>query len=505
MRLAITYTIGLSLVISFLTTRSWVAAQYDDVSDKVGVTGSGLVGIDRTGIPVSSAPAIAIAATAGYGVTESIAPVHGVSHRLRGVLGGAFSIADFLSLGVSLDGRYHRHPRDEAAAASGWVGDPRILARTGYWLGRSMQLGGELVLWIPGSSAPSLVPKATTVDAKLLAAYVPLSNPWTITALAGFRLDNTRNSIDQPDRLSSGDRIALGISDYHACLVGAGASVRISELELLAELTSDILVGRSAPNVLSSPIRADAGVRYRMTKSLQLEWKTEFSLSKRPDISAGRPLTPIEPRFGVFVGIRYFVYKVSARPAETSPTIAPSAPPIAPAKEKFAQVQGQVLDQNDQPIEGAQVSLSAESAVMETKTDAAGQYRFEHVAFGPAKLKAHADGYEDLEWPVQVVQGRTAQEPRRLKPVAIEPRLPAGQLRGLIRSFDGKPLAARIGVKPIGLSGSTDAKGFFQIDVPPGTYQVTIEAHGYRKQKREVQIEDNGVSILNVEMREANR
>ena len=46
---------------------------------------------------------------------------------------------------------------------------------------------------------------------------------------------------------------------------------------------------------------------------------------------------------------------------------------------------------------------------------------------------------------------------------AIKP----GQLRGLVRSFNGKPLAATIRVEPIGVEAKTDADGTFRIDVPP--------------------------------------
>jgi hypothetical protein len=78
--------------------------------------------------------------------------------------------------------------------------------------------------------------------------------------------------------------------------------------------------------------------------------------------------------------------------------------------------------------------------------------------------------------------------------------LPSGQVRGLVRAFDGKAIAARITVEPGGHQTRTDAQGFFQIDVPPGKYEVIIEAKGYAAQRRGVEVEKDGVLILNADL-----
>ena len=43
--------------------------------------------------------------------------------------------------------------------------------------------------------------------------------------------------------------------------------------------------------------------------------------------------------------------------------------------------------------------------------------------------------------------------------------------------------------------------GRFQVDVPPGRYRVTISAPGYQVQQRKVEVEENGVTVLNVDLR----
>jgi len=43
--------------------------------------------------------------------------------------------------------------------------------------------------------------------------------------------------------------------------------------------------------------------------------------------------------------------------------------------------------------------------------------------------------------------------------------------------------------------------GRFEVDVPPGRYRVTISASGYQTQQRTVDVEENGVTVLNVDLR----
>jgi hypothetical protein len=91
------------------------------------------------------------------------------------------------------------------------------------------------------------------------------------------------------------------------------------------------------------------------------------------------------------------------------------------------------------------------------------------------------------------------------------PRLPGGQIRGLVRSLRGIGLSADVAVQPenapTGEGAPAEIKhiraesGRFQVDVPPGRYRVTIEAPGYTTQVRKVDVEDNGVIFLNLDLR----
>jgi hypothetical protein len=75
-----------------------------------------------------------------------------------------------------------------------------------------------------------------------------------------------------------------------------------------------------------------------------------------------------------------------------------------------------------------------------------------------------------------------------------------GQIRGNVRSFEGKSVVASILVNPIKAKATTDATGAFALDVPPGKYTIHVRAHGYKSQDRTVVVAENGVTVLNIEL-----
>jgi hypothetical protein len=112
-----------------------------------------------------------------------------------------------------------------------------------------------------------------------------------------------------------------------------------------------------------------------------------------------------------------------------------------------------------------------------------------------------AAGYDDASADTTLVDDATAARPAVVLPLVMKKAIRPGQLRGLVRSFSGKPLAATIRVEPIGVETKTDADGTFQVEVPPGSYEIVVGAAGHAGQRRPVQVEENGVTILNADLR----
>ena len=79
------------------------------------------------------------------------------------------------------------------------------------------------------------------------------------------------------------------------------------------------------------------------------------------------------------------------------------------------------------------------------------------------------------------------------------------QIRGVIRTFDGRGLAATVRVEPLGLEVVAGDDGRFTVDVPPGAYKVVVTLAGFASQTRKVTVEVEGVAIANIELRKARR
>jgi hypothetical protein len=69
-----------------------------------------------------------------------------------------------------------------------------------------------------------------------------------------------------------------------------------------------------------------------------------------------------------------------------------------------------------------------------------------------------------------------------------------------VRSFEGTALAASVRVLPAGSGVNADKDGRFVVELRPGDYEVEIECSGYLTQRRKVTVQDNGVTLLNVEL-----
>jgi hypothetical protein len=468
----------------------------------LGAASSGLRGLEHTGLPVA-APELNLGAAAGYGLTESFPPVDGVHHRAHGSVGAAVAPMSWLAFALRLDGRVEVHPDDGEGPHAAGFGDPRLFARAGHALDPAFALGIELGAWFPGTDAPSFEPSATSAEARALLAFTPVNSPWVALGAFGFRLDNSEKSAPDPARLRLGDRISLGLSSSHAVLAALGLARRLGrDAELFAELSADLLVGADAPELMQSPLRAVLGGRYFMSRALQFELSATVSASERPPVGPDDPLVPIEPRVLVLAGMRYG-FPLHAAPPPPPPREPPPAAPPSPPAVTHADVSGSLVDERGAPLPEAKITLRAQDGEpREAITDAEGRYAFSEVPVGAAELNAEATGFEAQTWTIEVSPDRPPEDPR-----ALAPKAETGVLRGLIRSFgSAEPLQAQIVVRSARGKSTAEsesgADGRFEIELPPGTYRVTIGAPGYRTHTRKVTVEGNGVAILNVDMRE---
>lgn len=464
----------------------------EEVGSSVGVGANALPGIGRVGVAAPRAPLVLTAAAdAGYAFTEAQRGESGAHHRGLGSLAIGVQPLRFLSASLELDGQLDAHPADVLGSHTTVNGQPRLAVRAAEAVARSVALGAELDWRVPGAELPSIEPGSSTLDAKLLATFAP---PGTDTALAlnaGYRVDRSADLVDRPTRLRQGDRIALDASAFDAVLLGAGASRRFGALEVLGALTWDVLVGARAPSPVKSPLIAGLGARYQLTDDVQGQALAEVALSRRPGTQPFDPLAPIPPRFALTVGIRFA--KGPPKPAPPPPRpdepLPSATEPPAPVATTVS-IRGRVKGDDGQPLAGATVSVGDKSVA----TAADGSFVLSDLPPGRATVTIKAPGYDDRTMDV---------DPAVPADVVVKHAIKPGELRGVVRMLpSGKPVVnAVIRIEPLGTEEKTDADGAFKVQVPPGTYEVVITAPGLATQKRKMQVGENGVTILNADLR----
>ena len=460
------------------------AVRAEPAAEAVGDSRDSLPGLGRVGVVEPLAAGWSLAWSGGYGYTESVVSSADAHHRVGGVLAASLRPMPGLAVALRLDGRYDRHTGGPVAD-DGWIGDTRLLARASRHLSRGLDAGGQLAIWFPGREP--LVPTLDATSADLIGMLGAAITPAVrAAAIAGFRLDRSAKSAPDAARFSDADRLALGVSDSNAILLGLGAALRRGSIEGYGEWSWDLLVGDAAPSPMQSPMRLGAGARVRISDEWSAQAGLEVALSARPPVGAGDPLVPVEPRLSLTAGVVWHLGKRGSRPTGTVDTLATPT----------GTVRGRIVAPDGRPLAGVQVRAGDATAT----TDADGRFELTGVPVGTAEIVIEAQApYQARRATVQVGAGTAAEV--ALGDVPVERALPPGQIRGVVRTLAGKPVAATVVVEPLGVTVEAGDDGAFRIDVPPGKYEVVLSAPGLATQRRQIQVEQNGVTVLNVELR----
>jgi len=440
----------------------------------------------------------------GYGYRSGLVGADHTMNRAIGQIAAAYAPLAGLLVGLSLDGRYDRHTIGDTTD-SNYVGDPHLLARYAVPLGQ-LAIGAQLGIWLPGKNAPSIAGSATSVDARVVATYD--AGPAVLSAAAGFRLDNSAKSVDDPEHLSLADRASLGASDHHAVLAGVSARVPLGpRLYLGAEGSADVFVGHDAPGGI---YRAGAMLGFAVNDALSIVGYAEgakvprlaFRDAERMDLV----LVPYEPTItgGVAVQARF-----GGPGHRRASQIVENARPAAVAVVETAEVSGTVVDDTGRPVVGARITVRLKNHTGTAISDDKGAYTVSDLPIGKT-----VDGKTELddtgaEITVEVASKKlstatlTLTKGGNVAPrITLDPVLPPGQLRAVIINVaTSRPVAgATVTISPGDATATSGPDGKFTMDLPPGHYRITVTAKGLAQQQLDVNIDPNGVAIKNIDM-----
>jgi hypothetical protein len=443
----------------------------------------------------------------GFGYRKGLLSANHSFDRAIGDVAIAYAPLAGLAFALSLDGRYDHHQLGPGATDDGYVGDPHLLVRFAAPSGR-IAFGGQLGVWVPGKNAPSIAASATSVDARGLLSID--AGFGVVTANAGFRLDNSAKSVDQPTKLSVADRVSLGVSSFSAALAGLSLRIPITERAYVAlEGSADVFVGTDAPGPI---LRGGGLVGFAVNDAVSMIAYVEGA--KVPGLLYSDvmqknlvTLVPYEPVITGGLGLQ--ARFGGPRPPAPTSQITRNVRPVPVTVVETADVTGTVVDDAAKPVVGARITIKLKNNTATAISDDKGTYVVTRLPIGKT-----VDGKTDLDDTGAEISAEVANK----KPgsatltlarganvvarIALDPMLPPGQLRAVIINIGtSRPVAgATVTIEPGGITATSGPDGKFTVDLPPGHYKLSVTARGLAQQQLDVNIDPNGVAIKNIDM-----
>ena len=443
-------------------------------------------------VPLAAPTGLGFATRLGfdYGLTESVLESDDTHHRAQLSAAGSFRPLAWFSASLRLLGRYDTHLSQPSDSDDGLITEAHASARVAADIGSALRGGAELALWLPGGEYAGASARALSGDLQGMLTYVPARSPFTVGLSAGLRVDRSKYSGGDPSQYSPADRLALGMSESAlAARLGLALSYRLASFDLLAEWAWKLYFDYAA----ESPMWFRAGVRYRASRSWQLEALFGVSPTPRPSLEASAPIVLVEPRFSAglaaSLAFPWEVEQAESSPLEQPAELEPAALPPSAA------VRGRVQSSGGSGIAGATVELRGGTEPRRVVADAAGDFAVDDLAPGSYQLTVSLAGWTAHEGSIELRAG--VNPPLE---IALKRELPQAQIRGTIRSFGGAPLKASILVPALRIEQVSREDGTFELDVAPGEYAITVKAKGFQSQTRRARVEQNGVAILIVEL-----
>lgn len=152
-------------------------------------------------------------------------------------------------------------------------------------------------------------------------------------------------------------------------------------------------------------------------------------------------------------------------------------------------LEGQVVDAEGKPVEGAQVMVSGVQPPAPAQTDATGAFRFSRATGGLQHLTV---SHPDLGWIEKEIQIERS-------PARLDVRMPRASLvQGKLADRDGSPVAdATMSVDFHGVE--VDSEGRFRFSVPAGEHEVMADARDWVPLKKTITA-TGGPIELNLEL-----
>lgn len=423
----------------------------------------------------------------------------------RALLALGYSPWSFLTIALStiLASDSYESPTGESVAV-GVMGDIRLSLRTGWDLGRGFSLGALAEVWFPaGSGAFQVAGSAISPTIQTLFGFTPERVPLGVHLNLGYRYDGSYKILEDPTRLSEPQLFLSGVTmAAHHLLVSLAVEYRFGPVAPLLEISSDIPLGGGEGARSSAVLGVGAKVWLGPGDAVQLLAALEIRLTEGatpPDPSTGE-VWSAPPLLGVHIGAAFRLPVEEARLDEEEPEDEPETDvePTPVEQPQRGRIRGRLTCDEQVCAPGAAVRIEGSGFSPLAPDTETGEFTTGELPAGSYTLHATAPGFEPRSTPALVTAAGELNVELALARSAAAER---PGLRGQVVDFDGQPVQAGIQIPALGVELQTDEEGRFQTDAEPGRWDVVITARGYRTQHTRVEVTQEGVVIMNIEMR----
>lgn len=481
---------------------------------RTGVSTTGQPGMPRT---LSAVPAIRggwhLVTTATYGWEGDVLAEGDARHLAGARFALGYSPWSFLT--ISLDARtglegYVWPEGNQDTLVLGVMGDPRLALRTGFALGAGFSLGAMAAVLFPsgwGSFNPSGSAISPTFAAMI--SFAPDRVPLGIHLEIAYRHDRSGELFGDREGLSRQHLLLAGVSSaYHHLELDLGVEYRIGPVAPFVELGADLPLGADGVETF---LMLGFGARLWLGPADAVQIHLGLDLRVTPAAEVPEPAAgvyPYEPPLlSVSLGVAFRLpvarAEGAAEPREPGEGGEPddrgaAGETGAPEAPERGRIVGQVRCAGGPCGLSVRVGIAGTGGSSLAPDDRTGAFRSGALAPGTYRVTASAQGYVDSTQEVVVEPGGAAAVSFDLAAAqVVEPT----RIQGVVRDFNGNPVAATVIIPVLGREIQADEQGRFEIDVEPGRHEVIVSAPGYATQHSRIDVRAHETVVMNVELR----
>lgn len=383
-----------------------------------------------------------------------------------------------LSLAIQGAGTSH-HGEGMVPSSVQALGDVAVSAAWTPIASGDLRAGARVGVFLLSGDEPLAYGDAASPFGDVLASM--RVGPVNVHANAGYLVDRSEEVVPENAVLSPPLRAAYGASEGPNARAALAVGIPIARrIEPFAAVKSRFWFGdvKSGDTVLGG-----GGLRLLLgpeDRRLAIEAGVDLALVPGKDAAA----RPLEPPMRMYAALAFVLPPSRPQPVITRVEVPVVAPTPAPTT---GDVEGLVRDgRSGEPLAWVIVDVPGvtQNPIL---TDASGVYRVKNIPAGAVKVRVQKQGYAISTLPVDIKAGGVAMADVTLEPAGAKT---TGVFAGDVRGRDGKPVFAKVTFQ-LGAETRTviaDAAGKFQVTLPPGTFQLKVEAAGFLSQTRPIAV-----------------